>query len=266
MRFSNLHQHSTFSDGKNTPREVVESAISKNFLSIGFSDHSFTEIDPSYCMKLEQYADYYKEINALKEEYKGKIDIFLGLEKDYYSEIDRSKFDYVIASVHYLYVNGICYPIDHSKKQQEDYINDICGGDILKFAKDYYDLVIENVKVTKPDFVGHFDVISKFGLIDEDNEEYRKIAIAALDEVMKVSDIIEMNTGAISRGVKQVPYPHSFILKRIKDNGGKIILSADSHAKDTIDCYFNESVKMLKAHGFEYISRLTPDGFVEDKI
>ena len=40
MRFSNLHTHSTFSDGKNTPEEIVLSAIEKNFLSIGFSDHS----------------------------------------------------------------------------------------------------------------------------------------------------------------------------------------------------------------------------------
>ncbi len=55
MRFSNLHTHTTFSDGVGTVRENIESAIAKNMLSLGFSDHSFTACDTSYCMKLEDY-------------------------------------------------------------------------------------------------------------------------------------------------------------------------------------------------------------------
>ena len=120
MRFSNLHTHTTFSDGKGTPRENVESALRKNMLSLGFSDHSFTECDPSYCMKLSDYGAYSKEIRALKEEYSDRIPLYLGIEQDYYSDIDRSEYDYVIASVHYIVRNGICYPIDHSRIQQEE--------------------------------------------------------------------------------------------------------------------------------------------------
>lgn len=266
MRFSNLHQHSTFSDGKNTPEEVVLSAIEKNMESIGFSDHSFTEIDQSYCMKLERYKDYYAEINRLKEKYKDKITVFLGIEKDYYSEIERDKFDYVIASVHYIYANGVCHPIDHSKVQQETYIATECDGDILKFARDYYELVIKNVRDTKPDVVGHFDVISKFGLIDEDNPEYREIAKSALSEVLKVCPVIEMNTGAISRRVKDIPYPHPFLLEFILKNGGEIMLSADSHAKETVCFYFEECVEMLKKIGFTHIVKLTENGMVREAI
>ena len=69
MRFSNLHTHTTFSDGKNTVAENVEAAIEKNMLSIGFSDHSFTAIDPSYCMHTHRYKAYIDEVNAAKKEY-----------------------------------------------------------------------------------------------------------------------------------------------------------------------------------------------------
>ena len=35
----NLHQHTTFCDGKNTPEEIVLEAIKKGFGAIGFSGH-----------------------------------------------------------------------------------------------------------------------------------------------------------------------------------------------------------------------------------
>ncbi len=55
MNFSNFHQHTTFSDGKNTPEEVLQSALARGMEAIGFSDHSYTSIDESYCMMPQQY-------------------------------------------------------------------------------------------------------------------------------------------------------------------------------------------------------------------
>ena len=48
-----LHIHSTYCDGKSTLRESVDSAIEKGFATIGFSGHSYTFFDESYCMSLE---------------------------------------------------------------------------------------------------------------------------------------------------------------------------------------------------------------------
>ena len=69
MRFSNFHTHTTFSDGKNTAEEMVLSAIERNFTALGFSDHSETLCDMSYCMKLSDYPAYFATVNALKEKY-----------------------------------------------------------------------------------------------------------------------------------------------------------------------------------------------------
>jgi predicted metal-dependent phosphoesterase TrpH len=51
MIFTDLHVHTTFSDGKNTPEEVVLSAIDMGFDAIGFSGHGYTDFDLTYCMK-----------------------------------------------------------------------------------------------------------------------------------------------------------------------------------------------------------------------
>ena len=250
MRFSSLHNHTVFSDGVGTVKENIESAISKNLLSIGFSDHSFTPCDTSYCMKLKDYPDYIAEIERLKKEYEGVIPVFKGLEMDYFSEIDRDKFDYIIASVHYIIKYDICYPIDHSAKQQNECIEDAFGGNIYDMAKHYFELMADHARKNKPDIMGHFDVLAKFSLMPED-EKYYDIAKEALKETIKYSDVFEIKTAAISRGYRKEPYPDKVLLSLIHSLGGNIVINADSHNPKNIDYFFKESAEIAKNIGFK---------------
>ena len=72
MILRDLHVHTTYCDGQNSPEEMVISAIDKGLECIGFSGHSYTFFDTRYCIKKEKIADYISEINALKEKYKDK--------------------------------------------------------------------------------------------------------------------------------------------------------------------------------------------------
>ena len=253
MRYSNLHNHTTFSDGKHTVEENVLSAIEKNMLSLGFSDHSFTACDDSYCMRTERYEEYLQAIAQAKSKYADQIPVYAGMELDYYSQVDVSAYDYILASVHYIIRDGVTYPIDHSPQQQLDCIRDAFGGDILAMAKCYYDMLTEHVIRTKPLFVGHFDVITKFSLMPEEDDGYRKIATEALKEILKHCPYLEMNTGAISRGWRKTPYPAAYLLDAVKEYGGQILLGADSHHKDNLTFHFDESVQLLKENGFDHI-------------
>ena len=255
MRYSNLHNHTNFSDGKHTAEENVLSAIEKNMLSLGFSDHSFTACDPSYCMWEEKYDAYKAEINRLKQKYAGQLPIYLGMELDYYSNmVDRSEYDYLIASVHYIVRDGICYPIDHTPQQQKDCAQAVFGGDFTAMAACYFDMLCEHVEKINPTFVGHFDVITKFSLMEEETERYRTVARDALVRAINACPYIEMNTGAISRGWRKNPYPCSYLLDTVKQQGGHILLSADSHHKDNLIYFFDESVEILRDNGFDHIA------------
>ncbi len=266
MKFSNLHQHSTFSDGKNTMEEVVLSAIERGMESIGFSDHSYTKTDSRYCMALDKYSNYLKEIDRLKEKYKDKIQIFKGIEIDGLSNDNKEDFDYVIASVHYLCKDGKFYSIDGSLERHYNCLNECCGGDKIKFAKDYYDSLIKHVKNLKPDIVGHVDLITKFGLYDTDNLEYREVAKNAVKEIIKYCRVFELNTGAISRKVRTLPYPEKYLLEEIYKLGGEIVLSSDSHAADTVDFYFNECIGILKEVGYTYVLKFNGKEFYKEDI
>ena len=267
MILSNVHTHSVYSDGKLTLRDMLERAVSLGFVSFGASDHSDTPCDPSYCMKKAAYPAYRAEICALKAAYADRIEYFCGIEKDAQSEIDPADYDYVIGSVHYIIGrDGTCYPVDHSLVQQLDFIRGEGRGDKLELARRYYDEVARHAETGLFSIQGHFDVISKFGLFDDGDAAYEKIALEALDAVLDRVPYIEVNTGAVYRGLRQTPFPAPFLLRRIRERGGKLILSGDSHTAAAVDFFFRETEKALKELGFTSLYRLRRSGFEEVPI
>ena len=268
----NLHTHSTFCDGKNSPREMIEAAIRLGFDSLGFSGHAPTEQDTGWETKKDRVGDYKKEILSLAEEYEDRIKIFLGLELDLYSAglYDPSDLAYTIGSVHMAKKNGVWYDFDHCYEETERAINELFGGDALAYAKSYYETVVEMAS-SSFDIVGHFDVLTKFSekhpeLIPTNSNEYRTAALEALRAVREKKEIFEVNTGAISRGHRTTPYPAPFILDEMKALGCKLVLTSDCHAATGIDCGFAEAREYVKAHGFDTLYYLTEKGFTGEKL
>ena len=169
-------------------------------------------------------------------------------------------------SIRFENVSYIYSPDTPFEKRALDCINTEFGGDKLAFAKAYFDTVVKHIRRCKPTIVGHFDVLTKFSLMDEDDPEYQKIALGALEEVVKVCPVVEVNTGAISRKWRDRPYPADFLLRGLREMGGEVILGADTHATDTIDCAFPLAVELIKKAGFDHLLTLWPDGFRKEML
>ena len=101
--------------------------------------------------------------------------------------------------------------------------------------------------------IGHFDVLTKFGLMPEDDPRYREIAGNALRRILKTCPYIEVNTGAIARGLKKAPYPNEFLLRLLLELDGKPVLGSDSHHRDNLTFYFDETAALLREIGFKQI-------------
>ena len=157
----NLHTHSTFCDGKDSPESTVLRAIELGFDSIGFSGHSYMSFSPIYSMSLEGTEEYKKEIARLKEDYKDKIDIFCGLELELFSECTLEGYDYIIGSVHYLKIGDEYFGFDRAANDVKEIIDKCFGGNGLEFAKAYYRMLPLLLERGKIDIIGHFDLITK---------------------------------------------------------------------------------------------------------
>ena len=268
----NLHTHTTLCDGKSTPEEIINKAIELGFDSIGFSAHGKTAYSSDWQLRCS-YEEYVGEINRLKQSYDGKIEIFIGMELDYYSKdfMPNVKLDYTIGSVHMTKRKGQIVDFDINPESVRESIQRFYGGDSLEYARSYYENVVKMANEVDYDIVGHFDLLTKFSekypdLIDITSNAYENLALEALREVRNKKEFFEVNTGAIGRGHRTLPYPAPFILDEMCRLDCKLILTSDCHNKDFLDVYFNEAKEYIKSHGFDTLYYLTNHGFIGEKL
>ncbi len=255
MILSDLHVHTNFCDGKNSPEEMVVSAIKKGVKTLGLVVHAYTFFDDSYCVPKERIASFIDEMKFLKEKYKEQIKLLCGVEIDYFSDMDTHGFDYVIGSLHYFYKNGKYYSVDHAEKYFVENVENAFGGDYYSACENYFENLSGYAVRHNPDYIGHFDLVRKFNngnkLFDENNSRYLKARNNALEKLIALNKPFEINVGGIARGYQDFPYPCQEVIELIKDKGGRFILTSDSHNVDSIGFQFDKWMKILKDKGVE---------------
>ena len=261
---SNLHTHTTFCDGKSTVEETVTVAIAKGFTSLGFSSHAYAPYGLEYCMTDEE--GYISEVLNAKEKHRDKIEIYLGTEEDAFHLIDRSKYDYIIGSIHYLEAGGKLLPIDLGPDCVDAYL-EAFGNNVTDICENYYSNFKKYLLQRRPDIVGHFDLLTKYDEVREPvflcNPIHTEISEHFISELAREGFLFEVNTGAIARGLRTSPYPSINLLRRIKNEGAPIILSSDCHKADDLDCSFEKTKELLYDVGFRDLTVLCNHKFTK---
>ena len=157
MITEDFHTHTTFCDGEADPETMVKSAIERGMTRLGLLIHSYTFFDESYCASQEAPSMFQATMAELKEKYRGQIELYCGVEQDYYSAESTAGFDYVIGSVHYLYKDGVYLPVDSGAVKARYAINEHFGGDPYAYAEAYFHTVADVAEKTHPHIIGHFD-------------------------------------------------------------------------------------------------------------
>ena len=271
----NLHTHCTYCDGKNTLEEMVLAAIDKGFSSLGFSSHCFSNLSYDECgiKTAADYEAYLSEVEALKQKYKNQISIYRGIElesriKDELYPIPDPRLDYSIGSIHWFYLDSRHWEVDY-KAEILLQAKEAFGG-FRPLIESYYNEVIEFAKHSSYSITGHIDLVTKFSELNsfgfENESWYRDTVLSAAESVVKCGKLVEVNTGAISRGYRTTPYPAPFILKRLAELNAPIIVTTDCHSANNIDIKYDETVSMLSSYGFTHLYYLTDSGFKGIKI
>lgn len=267
---SNLHTHTAFCDGKNTAEELIRRAIELGWESIGFSGHAYTACDTDYCMSHENTALYQREILALREKYRGSIQVYLGIEQDMFSDMPDFPYDYIIGSTHYLLCSdGTYVPVDDSPEVTAAAIEHYFSGDCYQYVQAYYRQIASVAKITGCDIVGHFDLITKYNegsrFFDESDVRYRTAAVEALEQVVQTCPLFEINTGAMLRAGRSVPYPAAFLLRELYQLGGSVIITSDCHQVKGLSWAFDQAAELARDCGFRY-GKVLRNGVFEDIV
>ena len=268
MLRSNMHTHTNFSDGVSTAEETVQAALEKGFVSLGFSDHGVSTVEPTV---IQDEQGYCAEIWRLKRKYQDQIEIVLGCEHEAFTrEADLRQFEYLIESVHLLEKGGTYISIDNTVEMLKDGIDRYYAGDPYAMCRDYFDRVSQSMTDVKTDIVGHIGLVSKFNeqqpLFDHQDKRYIDCAGQTIALAAELDILVEINSGAMSRGYRSTPYPYLEQLKLLKELGGRIIITTDCHNAQWLDYGMDVSTEIAKEAGFRTSWIWKDGGFQEQPL
>lgn len=271
----NLHTHCTFCDGKNTAEEMVESAIAKGFTVLGFSSHCLYPVDPDFYKTPDDFwhipankiNTYQTEIERLKKEYGNKITILSGFEADYFEDTkigsalpDTSVYsslnpDYLIGSVHFVNIQKGYYTVDHTAENVKENLLRLYNNDYKSAVCDYFETERNMLKKCNFNIIGHADLIRKrnpvLKFFNEEDSWYKEQIKLTVEEIARNGAVVELNTGAIARGIFDDVYPSSYMLDLLYSKGVPVCVNSDSHDTKTIDCAFDKAYNIARKAGYK---------------
>lgn len=271
----NFHTHNELCDGDGPAEKYILAAIEKGFKALGFSSHAPIPVDLDWTLQRENVEEYYLLIKNLKEKYKEKLEIYLGLEFDYFEKREfqdfyfknKKKLDYNICSVHFFYEKEKFYIIDGKLENYIEALKVIFNENVILFVKKYYELIRKMIVEFKPDIVAHIDLIKKNNkkntFFSENENWYKEEVLYTLDVLKESSSILEINTGGLARGSIEDFYPSEWLFKECYKRNIPIIINSDCHQPEKLDAYFKEAKKSLKQAGYSFQKVLLNNKWIE---
>ena len=265
VQMYNYHTHTALcghADGK--MENYVKKAIEAGMTTIGFSDHTpnmFGKDNPESAMTMEQFMDeYVPELEVLREKYKDKIDLKIGIESEYMGDVIEAhpkavefrqklegKLDYMILGQHYAFARNedgsLSQPLRQSDKAS------------ARYPLDYAMSVVEGMRTGKFAYVAHPDIFlqKRYEVPQSEREAYienSREAARMICEASKEYDIpLEVNLGALAAtkaGVKKVlpnndiEYPVPDFWKIASSYGCKVLIGVDAHSPRALKNRENE--------------------------
>lgn len=248
---ANYHTHtSRCHHATGSEREYIEKAIAGGLDTLGFSDHvpmPFADGHQShYRIRFEELDDYIRTLEALREEYRGRIDILIGFEAEYYPDlfedmlalIGKYDYDYLIMGQHYLGTEELEYPLGR-------------GWEDEVFIARYVDQVCQGLSTGKFTYLAHPDNVKFIG----DDAVYERQMRRLCEKCLELDIPLEINLLGLRAGRH---YPSDRFFRIAADVGNAVVLGCDAHAADEVAVADNvqKGYEMAERLGLRVLERI----------
>ena len=266
MTLTNYHTHTIFCDGYAEPVCFVEEAIRQGINSLGFSAHAPVNFPTCYTINPVRVGNYFNEIHRLKREYAGRLDIYCGLEADFFPDImpevqalyAAHSWDYIIGSIHFIgvYPNGAHWCMDSTHEEFLEGWREIMDSDPLRPIRVFFEITRRMVREMKPDVIGHMDKIKmqyRPGcMVPDTHPFFREQMMATLEEIAATDCIVEINT----KGQTDDFFPGQWTFPEMKKMGIPVTINSDAHTPHALKYRFGQAETLLRDAGYKSLMML----------
>lgn len=240
----NMHTHTIrCQHAKGEEREYVEKAIKAGFEVLGFSDHAPYVFENAYVspirMRLDELEGYVDTVLSLKQEYKNEIELYCGLEMEYFpklfhrtmEEIDKYPIDYMILGQHFY-------------DDEESWIGPKRPWSDEEHLELYVKRILDGLATERFLYVAHPDIMCYTG----DIEIYRKYMGKIVQELKKRHMPIEVNVNGFRDGLH---YPNPEFIRLGVEYGSDFVIGVDAHnPKELLDFEtYKACIQLVKKAG-----------------
>ncbi len=256
MMKANYHTHTwRCNHAEPDERAYVQAALDTGLKVLGFSDHSPYPFDDGYCsgfrMRCDQTAEYIRTIAALRDEYRGDIDIHIGFEAEYYPRyfgrllemLESTEYEYLILGQHFL-----GNELDSQPNFEET--------DDPARLHQYTDQCMEALNTGAFSCFAHPDVMHFVG----DETLYRAESRRLCREAKACGVPLEINL--LGMGLHRY-YPREAFWEEAAAVGNAVILGWDAHRRDWMRQTEQEAagealIARLGLHRLDYLTLIRP--------
>jgi histidinol-phosphatase (PHP family) len=236
----------------------IEKAINEGLTEISFTEHMplpggfiNEEILKSSAPTIEGIEGYFKELAIVKEKYKQKIKINIGLEVDYVEgheeEIKEllnrygSILEDGLVSVHFIKLEDKYYCVDYNPVEFGKLV-ELFGG-VEKVYDKYFETLLKAIKADlgafKPKRIGHPTLVRIFNSeypLDYTNSEL-------IEEIVKEIKLrnyeVDFNTAGIRKPFCKEIYPSGLFAELVKNYEVNVVYGSDAHNASDVGRDFN---------------------------
>ena len=236
------------------------------------------EMDDRFLLDFPRYIPALREI---REEYRGKIDMGIGVElglqlharqdTENVMRLYGDAFDFIIGSIHFVDHYDVYYPqwfaMDVSESRSDEryihasrHIPSREEAEAVTPEKEaaryrhFFEVTLKRLEAYDCfDTLGHLDFVVRYGPNRNqfyDFKTYGDIISAILELLIRKDKALEVNTGGFKYGLGH-PNPCEDVLKRYRELGGRLLtVGSDAHVPGFVGYEFDRTAELLKEIGF----------------
>jgi histidinol-phosphatase (PHP family) len=201
---------------------------------------------PGVRMRSDQFDDYLRMVFRARQDWRGTIDVRLGIEADYFPGHERW-LEHQLQLADFQYVLGSIHP------QLREFRERYWKGDPLEFQRVYFRLLADAAETGFFDCLAHPDSV-KNDIPDQWHPQRIMDDICGvLDRIAATDVAMELNTSGVYRAIPEMhPFPE--MLVEMRKRSIPVVIGSDAHEPQRVGDRFHDGLDLLESCGYEHIS------------